>query len=122
MSEVTLDQMPIEAHKRYAHDQISLDKTYMVHTQPVPAPAATSAIYTSEWAELFGIDETNTWATFSAPNHFQSNHCFSYALIPNILETKETTNKSLSKLMVEIKELNDLLTEINSHIRRLQRG
>ncbi len=122
MEKVTVDQIGIEAHKRYAVDQETLDTVYITDSSMIPRHlemAGTSSIYSSKWEELFEVHLKNIpWAAFSPPPKYyvQRNRFFSHALIPGILwsndeeqdedegheEERKKQNETLKTLMETI--------------------
>lgn len=90
MSKITIDQIGISAHERYARDQKHLDRTIMQEAGMIPAQSevlTTCAIYFSFWETLFEWTRKNIpWASFMPPPKYfaQRSRCFSYRLIPTI--------------------------------------
>lgn len=90
----TIDNLNIEAHRRYAHDQAQLDPRFSTTESNAITShaelAGTSAIYASQLEQLiqpfFG---TIPWASFQAPYGFftQTNRFFRSRLFP---QTKKT--------------------------------
>lgn len=68
MKPVTLDQIGIEIHERYARDQQVLDKAFVEEAAPHSEVMATSSIFASEWDKLFSYSTRNVpWASFVFP-------------------------------------------------------
>ncbi len=149
MEKITIDQIGIEAHKRYATDQALLDLSYITESQMISPHleiAATSQIYSSQWEELFGIHLNNIpWAAFSPPPKYnaQRKRFFAQTLIPSIFfsDEKEDDDESFKNFMhalacrkikkdesallgliESIKLLNSLLKEVNARKLRYQKG
>ncbi len=115
MKAVTIDQLDIKEHVRWAHDQDALDVTFVTESQLIaahPEIMGTSVIYPSKFDELFELQKKNLpWACFSAPIKFQtfSKRFFSYRLFPNIYwddkedtEEKEDDGTPSDNLIVEV--------------------
>lgn len=90
MRPVTIDNLDIKNHERYAQDQVTFDSKYITESASfgiVSEIAGTSVIYPSNWEILFDIQIRNLpWAYFSAPLKYnvQSNRFFSYRILPTI--------------------------------------
>lgn len=88
MSRVTIDNLDIKVHERYAQDQLQLDNKYITESQAIGRQtdfAATSSIYSSQWEILFGTHLVNvSWAFFCEPPKYnaQRNRFFTHALCP----------------------------------------
>lgn len=95
MEKITIDQIGIDAHRRYAVDQETLESKYITESSMVPPHleiAGTSMIYSSKWEELFELNVSNIpWAAFYPPPNYriQKNKFFSHAITPNILWADE---------------------------------
>lgn len=89
MEKITIDQIGIDAHRRYAVDQETVESKYVTESSMVPPQleiAGTSMIYSSKWEELFELNVGNTpWAAFYPPPNYriQRNKFFSHTLTPN---------------------------------------
>lgn len=89
---VTIDQIGIEVHDRYAKDQEKLkkiDSFFIKDAAPHFETTGTSSIFTSEWEKLFSFfsDRNHTWAQFAdAPNFSLPGRrsFFSFALVPSL--------------------------------------
>lgn len=111
---VTIDQISIKEHQRYAEDQKHLDLSFIKESPlvaPHPGITGTSAIYSSKWEELFEIQKKNLpWAQFMPPEEYfsQANRFFSYVIIPSILvdDNQEEGEKSNDE---EDEEIEDML-------------
>jgi hypothetical protein len=84
----TIDNLHIEAHRRYAKDQQELDPRFMVDASSITSHAelaGTSSIYSSQLEQLIqsyiGI---LSWASFQAPHGYlmQTNRFFRSRLFP----------------------------------------
>jgi len=90
MKAVTIDNLGITVHERWAQDQKALDIGYAQEAKEVashPQILGLSLIYPSKFDELFGLQErTQHWANFSAPKNFHafSKQYYSYRLFPNM--------------------------------------
>lgn len=90
MSKITIDQLDIRAHERYARDQKHLDRKIIQDAGMIPAQSevlTTYAVYFSFWETLFEWTRKNVpWASFIPPSKYfaQRTRCFSYRLIPGI--------------------------------------
>lgn len=88
MKPVTLDQIGIEAHERYAKDQDVLDASFIKGAAPHFEILGTSAIFSSEWDKLFEYSQRNhPWAAFAPPPLFallQRRRFFSFSIIPSL--------------------------------------
>ena len=121
MEKITIDQIGIDAHKRYAIDQESLETKYLTEStaiQPQLEIAGTSMIYSSKWEELFEFNFCNTtWAAFLPPPNYrtQRNKFFSHALIPGILWSEAEEDEDLEEdedTENERKKQNHLINQI----------
>lgn len=103
MEKITIDQIGIDAHKRYAIDQESLDTHYITDATHISGQleiAGTSMIYSSKWEELFEFNLNNTtWAAFLPPPNYrtQRNKFFSHSLIPGILWSESDDDEDLEE-------------------------
>lgn len=90
MKAVTIDQLDIKDHVRWAQDQKDYDVSFIQESllvAPHPEILGTSVIYPSKFEELFELQKRNLpWASFSPPKNFHmfSKRFFSYRLFPNI--------------------------------------
>lgn len=90
MRPVTIDQLDIKIHERYAKDQQQLDTKYIKESTAIAAYSeivGTSSIYPSNWEILFELQIKNiSWAAFCPPLRYtlQSNRFFSYQILPTI--------------------------------------
>jgi hypothetical protein len=90
MKAVTIDQLDIKDHVRWAQDQEGYDVSFVKESHlvaPHPEISGTSIIYPSKFEELFELQKSNLpWASFSPPKNFHmfSKRFFSYRLFPNI--------------------------------------
>jgi hypothetical protein len=101
MKAVTIDQLDIKDHVRWAQDQEGYDVSFIKESHlvaPHPEILGTSVIYPSKFEELFELQKRNLpWASFSPPKNFHmfSKRFFSYRLFPNIYwEEKEEEESS----------------------------
>lgn len=98
MEAVTIDQLDIKNHVRWAQDQKNYDDFFVKESHvvaPHPEILGTSAIYASKFEELFELQKKNpSWAFFAHPKNFHlfSRRFFSYRLFPSIYweETEES--------------------------------
>jgi hypothetical protein len=87
---VTIDQLDLKDHVRWANDQTNFDVSLIKESDLVahhPEISGTSAIYPSKLEELFEMQKKNLpWAAFETPKNFHmfSRRFFSYRLFPNI--------------------------------------
>jgi len=97
---VTIDQLDIKDHVRWAQDQESYDVSLLKESQLVashPEILGTSVIYPSKFEELFELQKINlSWASFSPPKNFHmfSKRFFSYRIFPHIDFEEELRNKT----------------------------
>jgi hypothetical protein len=122
MEKVTIDQIGIEAHRRYAIDQENLDTAFIADTKAIPLQleiAGTSQIYSSKWEELFEVHLKNIpWAAFSPPPmyHSQRNRFFSHALTPGMLwsdEDEEQDNEDDGERKRQNESLKNIINAIS---------
>ncbi len=106
---ITIDQLGIENHNRWAVDQEKLDVTHIQDSNLIPDHseiAGTSSIYSSKWAELFDFQQSYiTWAAFVPPPDYekQRNRFFSFDITPNFrwLETEEGEEEEKNQQQLE---------------------
>jgi hypothetical protein len=90
MKAVTIDQLEMKDHVRWAQDQQEYDVSFVNESHlvaPHPEILGTSAIYSSKFEELFELQKKNvSWAAFAQPSNFHlfSKRFFSYRLFPSI--------------------------------------
>ncbi|MGC1879299.1 MAG: DUF5399 family protein [Rhabdochlamydiaceae bacterium] len=90
MKAVTIDQLDIKDHVRWAQDQEDYDISFVNESHLVahfPEILGTSVIYPSKFEELFELQKRNLpWAAFAPPKNFYlfSKRFFSYRLFPNL--------------------------------------
>lgn len=90
METVTIDNLNIRTHKRWAEDQARIDPNFLEESakvSPATEVTGTSSIFASRWASLFGIDIRHLpWAGFTPPAKFnmQAKRFFSYRIIPSL--------------------------------------
>lgn len=95
MKPITIDNLDIKDHVRWANDQNHLDSVYLTEAQAIahlPEMLGTSAIYTSQWETLFEWQKRNAhWASFAPPSkyHLASKRLFSFRLFPTIYWKEE---------------------------------
>lgn len=96
MKAVTIDNLDIKDHLRWAQDQEVLEKALVTEAAIValhPEILGMSLIYSSKFEELFELQKRNQhWAFFAPPINFHlfSKRFFSYRLFPGIhLANKE---------------------------------
>ncbi len=87
---VTIDNLGIKDHMRWAQDQQILESAYSTEASvvaPHPEVLGMSMIYTSKFDELFDLQKRNQhFASFSPPEDFHlfRKRFFSYRLFPSI--------------------------------------
>ncbi len=89
MPAVTIDNIDIKAHERYAKDQAELDPFFLDEPHLTISHSliiSTSTIYKSELEELLGPAKSSSWAHFCLPPFcsMQANRLFSYCVLPFI--------------------------------------
>lgn len=88
MKSVTIDQLDLKDHVRWAQDQIDYDPIFSDrNTLPHAEIAGISSIYSSKTEELFELQKRNQhWAAFSVPEEVNlfNKSLFSYSLFPYI--------------------------------------
>jgi hypothetical protein len=90
MKAVTIDQLDIKDHVRWAQDQNEYDISFVNESHlvaPHPEILGTSIIYPSKFEELFELQKKNvSWANFTQPKNFHlfGRRFFSYRLFPSI--------------------------------------
>ncbi len=95
MKAVTIDNLDIKDHIRWAQDQTILDPTYLEEAQSIahhPEHMGVSTIYSSQWEALFEWQKRNLpWASFAPPlkYHVASRRLFSFRLFPTIFWSEE---------------------------------
>ena len=96
MKAVTIGQLHLKDHIRWAEDQQSLDIS-LVTDSPIVAPhpeiIGSSALYPSQCDLLFELQKRNLhWASFEAPKHFHlfSKRFFSHRLFSHFCWEKES--------------------------------
>jgi hypothetical protein len=116
MKAVTIDQLDIKEHVRWAQDQNAFDVTLVTESHlvaPHPEIMGMSIIYPSKFEELFELQKKNvSWACFSPPTNFQAfnKRFFSYRLFTNIHwedeeegeEKEEDKDSPSDNLIVEV--------------------
>lgn len=127
MEKITIDQIGIDAHKRYAIDQETVESKYVTESSMIPPQleiAGTSMIYSSKWEELFEMNGNNIpWAAFYPPPNYrtQRNKFFSHALTPNIPwsdenDDQEEGEEGEEEPKKQNESLNALLAELSKRI------
>jgi hypothetical protein len=114
MKPVTIDNLSIKIHERYAQDQNLLDPKYLTDALSITTQSeitGTSSIYTSKLEALFEYNLKNCpWASFSPPPRFlfQARRFFSFSLFPYLSfdDEKEESDDEESE---EKKEANNLI-------------
>ncbi len=117
MKPVTIDNLKIEDHVRWAHDQTLLDPIYTKESPLVahhPELLWTTTLHTPKWDELFDWQKRNIpFAHFETPDryHLVSKRLFSYRLFPNIYWEEDEEEDEGNQ---EEEEMNgpDLLKEV----------
>jgi hypothetical protein len=94
MKAVTIDNLDIKEHIRWAQDRAVLDTTLVKESKevaPHPEITGTSVIFSSQLEELFAWEKGMLpWANFSPPHNLSLFHkrLFSYRLFPHISSEK----------------------------------
>jgi hypothetical protein len=101
MKAITIDQLDIKDHVRWAQDQEEYDISFIKESgliAPHPEILGTSIIYPSKLEELLELQKRNPpWASFFPPKNFHmfSKRFFSYRVFPNIYwEEKDEEEES----------------------------
>jgi hypothetical protein len=90
MKPVTIDNLDIKEHIRWAQDRAVLDASYVQESKEIaahPEITGTSIIFSSQLEELFAWEKGMLpWANFSPPHNLSLFHkrLFSYRLFPHI--------------------------------------
>ncbi len=111
MHAVTIDNLDIQTHNRYAHDQTILDPQFLEKPGMVSTHsdiASLSSIYASEFEKLFGLQNKNMpWAEFSPPakTRIHKNRYFTHRLILGILGTEYDEQEDLFEEEEETEEM-----------------
>ena len=117
MDAVTIDQMDIKVHERYALDQEKLDTSFIKDSALISHYSEVmgiTSIYSSKWEELFEIHVGNLpWAAFSPPPkfHIQKNRFFSHRIIPSMDwadENEDEEKEEQQKEGAEVPKLNEI--------------
>src|SRR6185503_616314 len=96
MKPVTIDNLDIKDHIRWAQDRALLDITLVKESKEVsahPEITGTSIIFSSQLEELFSWEKGMLpWANFSPPHNVSLFHkrLFSYRLFPHISSEENT--------------------------------
>ena len=148
MSNITISDIGIKAHERYAQDQKNLDTRYIHESPFIPAQSeviGTSIIYSSKWEALFELNLINIpWAMFLPPPkyHGKRKRLFSYRVLSknpsfdpeedqeSFEEKKqllwksenETDKLPLLRLLDVIHFLNNMLKDIHCRMGQYQKG
>lgn len=103
MKAITIDNLDIKDHIRWAQDQAILDPTYLAESQSIahhPEYLGMSTIYASQWEALFEWQKRNLpWASFAPPlkYHVASRKLFSYRLFPSIFWSEDEDEEEGTK-------------------------
>jgi hypothetical protein len=114
MKAVTIDNLDIKDHLRWAQDQTILDSTYVAEAAlvaPHPESLGLSTIYASKFDELFELYNRNQhWALFSPPkNYFLfRKRFFSYRLFSTIHWEEEEDSEDTKPTCDLIRAVNRL--------------
>ena len=109
----TIDNLHIEAHRRYAKDQHELDPRFIEEAssvQPHAEIAGTSVIYASQLEQLVeSFVGSLPWASFQAPLGYlmQSNRFFRSGLFPMMKKTLQKKEEEEKKDSSDEEEEND---------------
>lgn len=116
MKAITIDQLGIETHERYAKDQEVFDPTFIKEAAPHSQILGTSSIYSSEWEKLFACNlGSHPWAAFASPPQFfplSRRGFFSFSLAPSLgktLEVREEEENQSKKVEAFLEQKNRLL-------------
>ncbi|MBI3236313.1 MAG: DUF5399 family protein [Chlamydiales bacterium] len=120
MKAVTIDNLDLKDHIRFAQDVMNLDTTYLTDAQAVakhPEHLGVSTIYASQWEALLERQKRNIhWASFSPPSkyHLANKLLFSFCLFPKAFwEDSEESKQEDSEQKKEEKEnLPDLFIQV----------
>lgn len=116
MKGVTIDQLDLKDHVRWAEDQQVFDVTLVQESQLVgshPSILGTSAIYSSKFEELFELyKRSNSWAFFPPPKNFThfSKRLFSHRLFSD-MDWEEEENEEQEQETVS----HDLMQKIATY-------
>lgn len=124
MKPVTIDNLDIKEHVRWAQDRAVLDTRIVSESQsiaPYPDIIGTSAIFSSQLEELFDWEKgMHPWANFVPPqnSYLFSKRFFSHRLFPNIhwKDQEEKDNDEKDNEEEEENPSKDLI----QHILRIQ--
>ena len=127
MESVTIDNLGIKVHERWAQDQSVYDPSLIKDAPYVamqPEVNGYSLIYSSKLEELFEMQKRNqAWASFVPPHRFQlfNKRYFSYRLFLNIHweeekdkdleDDSEEQEESSENLLSEVKKLQSFTSQ-----------
>jgi|GEM_PF-1974765 len=100
MKPVTIDNLDIKEHIRWAQDRAVLDASYVQESKEIaahPEITGTSVIFSSQLEELFAWEKGMLpWANFSPPSNISLFHkrLFSYRLFPHISSEEDEEGES----------------------------
>jgi hypothetical protein len=120
MKPTTIDNLKIDEHVRWAHDQTLLDPIYTQSSPLVehhPEILWTTTLLTSKWEELFDWQKRNIpFAHFETPDgyHGVSKRLFSYRLFPSIHWKEEDETEEDAPEKAEAPPHHNLLKEVLS--------
>jgi len=109
---LTIDNLGIKTHERYAQDQAYLDTSYIKESSQIPPLAeitTTVSTFSSQMELLFHLERRNSaWAYFSYPPKYRSQpkRFFSHRLLPTIFwdekEEEHPKGKSFFQKILDI--------------------
>ncbi len=115
-SPTTISNLDIQFHERFAHDQATVDSRYVTDSSNVSHhfdAVGMSAIYRSEWTQLFGLHETVlSWASFSSPPGYamQRRRFFAHQILTRFVwieDEEESQQESEAELSEKIEQLKE---------------
>jgi hypothetical protein len=118
MKAITIDNLGIKDHVRWAQDQALLDPVYLAESPLAahhPEILWTTSIHSSKWEELFEWHNRNLpWAAFTTPDkyHLVSKRLFSYRLFPTIHWEEESDESDDSDQEEQEDEMSDLVKQL----------
>ena len=132
MKAVTIDQLHLKDHVRWAEDQEGFDSFFVTDSQVVashPEVMGMSAIYPSKFDALFELQKRNlSWAAFEAPKNFHlfgkrffSHRLFSHFEWEGEKEGKEHQGEREDNSSNEEQEQQDGLKKLMETIASLKR-
>ncbi len=120
MTPVTIDNLDIKNHVRWAHDQNDLDPSYIQEAPKVashPELLGSSIIYASQWDLLFEWQKRNRpFAHFEPPHKYRlaSRRLFSFRILPHmdwkssVLSAEDLNDEDIEVMTDFLKKIIDL--------------